>query len=185
MISPNDLKNGMTIMWRGHIHQIVEFQHVKPGKGHAFVRTRLKNLKTGQVIDNIFKAKENVEQAIVERHIVQYLYRDTNNLVFMDTSTYEQMEVPISQTEHLLPYLKENEEVTAVMHEGKVIDITLPFTVELKVVSAPPGVKGDTATGGTKPVEVETGTTIQAPLFINEGDVIKVDTRSGEYLTRA
>jgi len=185
MVSTNDLKNGMTIIWNGQIHQIVEFQHVKPGKGHAFVRTKLKNLKTGQVIENIFKAKEDVEQAIIERRIVQYLYRDANNLVFMDNNTYEQIEVPISQTEHLLPYLKENEEVTAVMHEGEVIDVALPFTVELKVVSAPPGVKGDTAAGGTKPVKVETGATIQAPLFINEGDVIKVDTRTGEYLTSA
>ena len=185
MVSTNEFKNGMTIIWNGRIHQIVEFQHVKPGKGHAFVRTRLKNVRTGQVVENIFKAKEDVEQAIIERHIVQYLYRDTTNLVFMDTNTYEQIEVPISSAENLLPYLKENEEVTAVMYEGEVIDVALPYTVELKVVSAPPGVKGDTATGGTKPVEVETGATVQAPLFINEGDVIKVDTRTGEYLTRA
>lgn len=185
MISPNELKIGMTIMWNGAIHQIVNFQHVKPGKGHAFVRTRLKNLKTGQVIENIFKAKESIEQAIVERHIVQYLYKDTNNMVFMDNNTYDQIEVPISSVEHLLPYLKENEEVTAVMYEGKVIDVTLPFTVELEVVSAPPGVRGDTAQGGSKPVEVETGATVTVPLFINEGDVIKVDTRTGEYLTRA
>jgi elongation factor P len=185
MVSTNEFKNGMTIIWNGQIHQIVEFQHVKPGKGHAFVRTRLKNLRTGQVIENIFKAKEDVEQAIVERHIVQYLYRDPSKLVFMDTNTYEQMEVPISAVEHLLPYLKENQEVTAVMCEGEVIDVALPYTVELTVVHAPPGVRGDTATGGTKSVEVETGATIQVPLFINEGDVIKVDTRTGEYLTRA
>jgi len=185
MVSTNDFKNGMTIMWNGQIHQIVEFQHVKPGKGGAFVRTRLKNFKTGQVIEHIFKAKEDVEQAVIERHIVQYLYRDANNLVFMDTNTYEQIELPLSAAEHLLPYLKENEEVTAVMHEGEVIDVALPFTVELKVVSAPPGVKGDTATGGTKPVQVETGATVMVPLFISEGDMIKVDTRTGEYLTRA
>lgn len=185
MISPNELKTGMTILWNGAIQQIVDFQHVKPGKGNAFVRTRLKNLKTGQVIENIFKAKESIEQAIVERHIVQYLYKDASNMVFMDNNTYDQIEVPISSAEHLLPYLKENQEVTAVMYEGKVIDVTLPFTVELKVVSAPPGVRGDTAQGGSKPVEVETGATVTVPLFINEGDVIKIDTRTGEYLTRA
>ena len=150
MVSPNDLKNGMTIIFNGHIHQVVEFQHVKPGKGHAFVRTRLKNLKTGQVIDNIFKAKEEVEQAIIERHVMEYLYKDADNLILMDTSNYEQMEVPISLAEDLLPYLKENEEVTVVMYEEKAIDIVLPFSVELKAVFAPPGVKGDTATGGTK-----------------------------------
>jgi len=185
MVSTNEFKNGMTIIHNGQIHQIVEFQHVKPGKGHAFVRTRLKNLRTGQVIENIFKAKEEIEQAIIERHVVQYLYRDPNSLVFMDNTTYEQLEVPVKQAESILPYLKENEEVTVVMYEGEVIDVVLPYTVELKVVSAPPGVKGDTATGATKPVQVETGATITVPLFISEGDVIKVDTRTGEYLTRA
>ncbi|HUS57437.1 MAG TPA: elongation factor P [Planctomycetota bacterium] len=185
MISTNDIKNGMTIIFNGQVHQVVEFQHVKPGKGHAFVRTRLKNLRTGQVLENIFKAKDEVEQAIIERHIAQFLYRTPENLVFMDTNTYEQFEVPVSKWQQLLPYLKENEEVTTVVYETDVIDIVLPFTVVLKVVQAMPGVRGDTATGANKPVQVETGATIQVPLFINEGDVIKVDTRTGEYLTRA
>jgi len=185
MVSTNEFKNGMTIMWNGAIHQIVEFQHVKPGKGGAFVRTRLKNFRTGQVVEHIFKSKEVVDQAMIERHVMQYLYRDPTSLVLMDTSTYEQMELPVKGFEHLLPYLKENEEVTAVMYEGEVIDVTLPYTVELKVTTAPPGVRGDTATGGSKPVQVETGATINVPLFISEGDVIKVDTRTGEYLTRA
>jgi len=185
MISTNDIKNGMTIIFNGQVHQVIEFQHVKPGKGHAFVRTRLKNLKTGQVLENSFKAKDEVEQALIERHISQYLYRSPDNLVFMDANSYEQFEVPIGKWQHLLPYLKENVEVTTVAYEGEVIDIVLPFTVELKVVQAMPGVRGDTATGATKPVQLETGATIQVPLFINEGDVIKVDTRTGEYLTRA
>ena len=185
MISTNDIKNGMTIIFNGQVHQVVEFQHVKPGKGHAFVRTRLKNLRTGQVLENSFKAKDEVEQALIERHIAQYLYRSPDNLVFMDTNTFEQFEVAISKWQHLLPYLKENVEVTTVVYESDVMDIVLPFTVELKVVQAMPGVRGDTATGATKPVQLETGATLQVPLFINEGDVIKVDTRTGEYLTRA
>ena len=185
MISSNDFKNGMTIIFNGQVCHIVEFQHVKPGKGHAFVRTRLRNLRTGQVLEQIFKAKEEVEQAIIERHIAQFLYRSPANLVFMDTNTYEQFEVPIEKWKSLQPYLKENEEVTVTFYESEVIDITLPFTVELKVVQAMPGVRGDTATGATKPVQVETGATILVPLFINEGEVIKVDTRTGQYLTRA
>jgi elongation factor P len=122
---------------------------------------------------------------MVERRLLQYLYKDNIHLVFMDMNTFEQLEVPLEDFEHLLPYLKENEEVTVVLHEGRVIDVVLPYTVELTVLSAMPGAKGDTATGATKPVEVETGATIQVPLFVNEGDVIKVDTRTGEYLTRA
>jgi len=185
MASPNDIKNGMTIIFNGQVHQVVEFQHVKPGKGAAFVRTRLKNLRTGQVLDQIFKARDEVELAMIERHVAQFLYKTPTSLVFMDTNTYEQVEVALEPHKHLLAYMKENEEVTTTVYEGEVIDIALPFTAELRVTHAAPGVKGDTATGATKSVTVETGATIQVPLFINEGDVIKVDTRTGNYLTRA
>jgi len=185
MVSTNDFKNGMTIIFNGQVHQIVEFQHVKPGKGHAFVRTRLRNLRTGQMMENIFKSKEEVEQAIIERRIVQYLYRDGDNLVFMDVNSFEQIEVPAKKCEGLMAYLKPNGEATATMYDGEVIDATLPFTVELKVTEAAPGAKGDTATGATKVVQVETGAMVTVPLFINTGDVIKIDTRTGDYLTRA
>ena len=185
MVSPNDIKNGMTIMFNGSVHQVIDFQHVKPGKGASFVRTRLRNLKTGQVLEQLFKARDEVELATIERHVLQFLYKTPTALVFMDTNNYEQLEVPLEPYKHLMAYLRENEEVTVTIFEGTVIDITLPFTVELKVVAAMPGVRGDTATGATKPVEVETGAMILVPLFINEGDVIKVDTRTGQYLTRA
>ena len=184
MISSNDLKNGMTILVDGVIHQIIEFQHFKPGKGHAFVRTKLKNLRTGSIIDKTFRAKEPIEQAIVERGTLEYLYRDSSGFHFMDPDSYDQITVSAALVEPLVKFMKENQQVNVTIYDGEVIEVELPATVELEVTEAPPGVKGDTASGATKPVTLETGAVIQAPLFIEAGQMIKVDTRSGEYLTR-
>ena len=185
MITTNELKNGMTILVDSVVHQIIEFQHIKPGKGHAFVRTKLRNLRTGAVIDHNFRAKEPVEQAIVDRRPLEYLYRDRAAYHFMDPATYDQITVAGLLVEPVSKFLKENEQVNVTIYDGEVIEVSLPAIVELKVTDAPPGVKGDTASGGTKPVTLETGAVIQAPLFIEAGQAVKVDTRTGEYLTRA
>ena len=184
MISSNDLKNGMTIIVNDVVHQIIWFHHRKPGKGPAFVKTKLRNLRTGAIAEHTFRAKEPIEQAIVERRQLEYLYRDASGYIFMDPETYDQMPLPEKVIEPLAKFLKENEKISVTMYEGEVIEATLPTTVELKVTEAPPGYKGDTATGGTKPVTLETGAVINAPLFVEEGQIIRVDTRSGEYVTR-
>jgi len=184
MISSNDLKNGMTIIVNGTVHQILWFHHRKPGKGPAFVKTKLRNLRTGAIIEHTFRAKEPVEQAIVERRQLEYLYRDGSGYVFMDPETYEQMPISAKLIEPLAKFLKENEQMGVTMYDGDVIEAALPPTVELKVAEAPPGNKGDTATGGTKPVTLETGAVINVPLFVEEGQMIRVDTRTGEYVTR-
>ncbi|MBX5437384.1 MAG: elongation factor P [Alicyclobacillaceae bacterium] len=185
MISSNDFRPGTTIEYDGEIYRVIEFLHVKPGKGAAFVRTKLKNVKTGAVKEQTFRAGEKVPRARVETREMQYLYNDGELYTFMDTETFEQIQIPKAQLEYELNFLKENMNCYVVMYEGSAIGVELPNTVELTVVSTEPGIRGDTATGGSKPATVETGYTLQVPLFINEGDRLIIDTRSGEYVSRA
>lgn len=184
-ISTNDLKNGMVLDLSEGLMSVVEFQHVKPGKGGAFVRTKLKNFRTGAVIDKTFRADEKVEQAIIDRRGMQYLYREADALVFMDTETYEQLRVDVDAVESAVPYLKEGDSAVLALHDGVVEGIDLPAAVELKVTETEPGMQGDRVSGARKPATLETGHVVQVPLFVEPGDVLKVDTRSGEYLTRA
>ncbi|NLW09510.1 MAG: elongation factor P [Firmicutes bacterium] len=185
MISVNDFRTGLTIELDGELYTVVDFLHVKPGKGSAFVRSKLKNIRTGYVIEKTFNAGEKVSLARIETREMQYLYKSDADYVFMDMETYEQ----VSLNEELLgdgiKYLKENMEVMVQFYEGNPIGVTLPNTVELEVVETAPGFKGDTAAGGTKPAKLETGVTVNVPFFINEGDIIQVDTRTGEYLRRS
>jgi len=185
VIGGSDLKNGMTILYDGDVYRVEYFQHVKPGKGSAFTRTKLKNLETGAVIENTFKSKDNIETALVERKEMEYLYRDSSNYHFMNPETYDQVSFPAGRCEHIAPYLKENMRVTVTMYQDRVLDISVPNFVKLRVAKTDPGIKGDTAAGGSKPAELETGGVVNVPLFINEGDVIQIDTRTGEYLGRA
>jgi elongation factor P len=185
MISTNEFKNGMTIYVDGVLYQIVDFQHVKPGKGGAFVRTKLKNFKTGAVVDRTFRAGEKFDQAVVNRRSMQYLYNDGSEYMFMDTETYEQIGLPAAFLSSETNFLKENMNVLIAMHEGQAIAIELPITVELEVTETDPGLKGDTASGAVKPATLETGALVQVPLFIKIGDIVKVDTRTGDYITRA
>lgn len=184
MISSNDFRPGVNIEVDGELWQVVEFQHVKPGKGSAFVRTKLKNLKTGAVQERTFRAGEKVPRAAVETREMQYLYNDGEYYTFMDTNNYEQIQIPASQLEYERKFLKENTTVYVVMYDGNPIGVDLPNFVELEVVETDPGLRGDTATGGSKPATVETGYTVQVPFFINRGDRIRIDTRTGEYLER-
>ncbi len=185
MISTNQFKNGMTIEIDGALYAIINFQHVKPGKGGAFVRTKLKNVKTGAVVDKTFRAGEKVEQARLESKKMQFLYNDQEMYHFMDLQNYDQIVLSKEQLAEALLYLKENIEVVVSMYEEKPIGVELPIFVELEVKETEPGVKGDTVSGGNKPATLETGAIVQVPLFINIGDVIKVDTRTGGYITRA
>ncbi|GIM44568.1 elongation factor P [Collibacillus ludicampi] len=185
MISSNDFRPGVTIEYDGEIWRVVEFLHVKPGKGAAFVRTKLKNVKTGVVKEMTFRAGEKVPRARVETREMQYLYNDGEMYTFMDTETFEQINVPKAQLEYELQFLKENMNCFVVMYEGAAIGVELPNTVELEVVETDPGIRGDTATGGSKPATLETGYVVQVPLFINVGDRLIIDTRSGEYVSRA
>jgi elongation factor P len=185
MASTADFRNGMTLNMEGALWTIVYFQHVKPGKGGAFVRTKLKNVLTGQVVEKTFRAGEKVTDVRLERRPVQFSYSDGDFYHFMDQQTFEI--VPLSGDvigDDQLQYLKENMECEGLVHDGKVISVDLPAFVELRVVETEPGVRGDTAQGGTKPAKLETGAVIQVPLFINEGDVLKVDRREDKYLTR-
>lgn len=184
LISTNDLRTGVTVEIDGDVYMIVDFQHVKPGKGAAFVRTKIKNVKTGQVFERTFRAGEKLNRAIIERKTMQYLYSEGDVFYFMDTQTYEQIPLNQDQIGDSINYLKENLEVMVMFYEGISIGIELPTFVELKVTQTEPGFKGDTATGGSKPATLETGVTVQVPLFINIDDVIRVDTRTGEYLSR-
>jgi len=174
----------MCLDLEGTLFIIVEFQHVKPGKGHAFVRTKLKNLKTGAVIDRTFRAGEKVESARLDRIKMQYLYEDHNGYVFMNTDTYEQITLPEDLLDEAIKYVRENMEVEVLFYHKDVLGVEPPTFVELEVVQTDPGVRGDTATGGNKPATLETGAIVQVPLFVQIGDVVKVDTRSGEYITR-
>jgi elongation factor P len=183
-VSTNDLKRGMTLDLDGTLFQVVEFQHVKPGKGGAFVRTKLRNLRTGAVIERTFNAGVNVGLAIVERKEMQFLYRDGNDFVFMDTGTYDQHPVPAAIVGDAASYLTEGSTAIVAMHGGNAIGVELPASVVLRVTKADPGVKGDRVSGALKAATLQTGLVVQVPLFVEEGDLVKVDTRSGEYLTR-
>jgi len=179
-----DFKNGMVVDQDGALMRIVEFQHVKPGKGAAFVRTKLKNVETGQVVDKTFRAGEKVEEAVLEHHKMQYLYKDGDNYVLMDTDNYEQVIVPLEVIGDAADFLVENQELSVFLRKGKAITVELPAAVLLKVEKAEPWLKGDTTSGATKPVTLETGLVVQVPLFVEEGDTLKIDTRSGKYIER-
>ncbi|GEN32834.1 MULTISPECIES: elongation factor P [Aneurinibacillus] len=185
MISVNDLRPGITIEYDGAIYSVIEFQHVKPGKGAAFVRTKLRNLRNGSIKETTFRAGEKVAKARIETKEMQYLYASGDEHVFMDTQTYDQISLPTSQLEHELKFLLENMNVNIVMFEGEILGVQVPNTVELTVVETEPGIKGDTASGGTKPAKMETGLVVQVPFFINEGDKLIIDTRSEQYVSRA
>ncbi len=184
MISTNQFKNGMTIIIDGALYDIVDFQHVKPGKGGAFVRTKLKKLDTGGVIDKTFRAGEKFKVAHLDHKKLQYLYSDGTDLHFMDNASYEQLQLSKDQVGDAVNYITEGMEIDASFHESKLLSITAPITVELKVIESEPGIKGDTATGATKPVKLETGLQVNVPLFINQDDTLKIDTRTGQYIER-
>ena len=185
MISAGDFKNGITLEIDGNVCQIVEFQHVKPGKGAAFVRTKYKNIITGAVLEKSFRPTEKFPQARIERADMQYLYFDGEMYNFMDNETFEQIALSVDAVGDALKFVKENESVKVCSHNGNVFAIEPPLFVELEITETEPGFKGDTAQGATKPATVETGATVNVPLFVNQGDVIKIDTRTGEYLSRA
>ena len=184
MISAGEFRNGVTIEYEGNIYQIIEFQHVKPGKGAAFVRTKLRNIKSGGVVEKTFRPTEKCPQAHIERKDMQYLYSDGDLFHFMDVETYDQIALNAEAIGDALKFVKENEMVKTVAHAGQIFTVEPPLFVELLITECEPGVKGDTATGATKPCTVETGATVYVPLFVNEGDTIKIDTRTGEYLSR-
>lgn len=184
MISTNDFRTGLTIDLDGEAYQVIDFQHVKPGKGSPFVRSKLKNLRTGAVIEKTFNAGEKIPRAHVERREVQYLYTDGGTYYFMDMENYDQVPLTSEQLGEATNFLKENMTLHIVMYQGRSIGVDLPNYVELKVVDTTPGIRGDTATGGTKPATLETGYVVQVPLFVNVGDVLQIDTRTGLYLKR-
>lgn len=183
-VSTNDLKNGMTLNLDGQLWIVLGFQHHKPGKGQAVVRTKLRNAKTGAVQDRTFKADEKVGLAIVERREMQYLYREADHLVLMDNESYEQLHVPVDVVGDAINYLVEGSTAVVPMHEGLAIGVEVATAVALTVTATEPGVKGDRVSGAMKPATVETGISVQVPLFVEEGDRVRVDTRTGEYLTR-
>ncbi|TCL60054.1 elongation factor P [Kineothrix alysoides] len=185
MISAGDFRNGITIELDNNIYQIIEFQHVKPGKGAAFVRTKLKNVKNGGVIEKTFRPTEKCPQARIDRKDMQYLYSDGDLFHFMDVESYEQIGLDEASVGDSLKFVKENVMVKVCSHNGNVFAIEPPLFVELEITDTEPGFKGDTATGATKPAVVETGATVYVPLFVDQNDVIKIDTRTGEYLSRA
>ena len=185
MISVNDFKTGLTVEVDGDIFTVLDFQHVKPGKGAAFVRSKLKNLRNGNTVERTFRAGETIGRAIIENRAVQYLYASAQEHVFMDNETYDQFTLDAKQLEWELNFLKENMDVKIVSYQGEILGINLPTSVELKVVETEPGIKGNTAQGATKFAKVETGLNVQVPLFINEDDVLLIDTREGKYISRA
>lgn len=185
MVSAGEFRNGVTIEYEGDIYVIIEFQHVKPGKGAAFVRTKLKNLKTGSTTEKTFRPQEKMPRAHIERKDMQYLYNDGELYHFMDTETFEQIAVNAEDIGDTLAFVKENEMVKILSHNNVIFGIEPPMFVELEITDTEPGFKGDTATGATKPAVVETGATINVPLFLSIGDVVKIDTRTNEYLGRA
>jgi elongation factor P len=181
----NDLKNGMTLNLDGQLWSVVDFQHVKPGKGGAFVRTKLKNVLSGKVVDRTFNAGVKVDVATVDRREMQYLYREAGDFVFMDTQDYDQPRIPAATVGNAANYLLEDQTAVVAFNDGNPLYVELPAAVELAVKQTDPGIQGDRSTGGTKPATLETGVQIQVPLFITTGEKIKVDTRTGEYLGRA
>ena len=185
MATTNDLKNGMTLSIDGQLWNVVDFQHVKPGKGGAFVRTRLKSVLTGKVVDRTFNAGVKVDVASVDRREMQYLYREGDDFVFMDTQDYDQPRIPADTVGDAASYLLEEQMVTVAFNDGVPLYVEMPAAVELTVSQTDPGLQGDRSTGGTKPATLETGALIQVPLFITTGEKIRVDTRTGDYLGRA
>ncbi|MDJ0715881.1 MAG: elongation factor P [Prochloraceae cyanobacterium] len=184
MISSNDFRTGVTIELDGSVWRVVEFLHVKPGKGSAFVRTKLKNVQSGSVVERTFRAGETVPQATLEKRAMQHTYKDGEQFVFMDMETFEEIRLNENQIGNRVKYLKEEMEVNVISWDTQVLEVELPNTVVLEVIQADPGVKGDTATGGSKPAIVETGAQIMVPLFISVGEKIKIDTRNDTYLGR-
>ena len=184
MISTADFRNGMTIIISNNLMELVEFQHVKPGKGGAFVRTKLKNVLTGRVLEKTFRSGEKMEEARLEEHRYQYLYTDGDLFHFMNQEDYEQLAVSSEIVGEKKDWLKENDVVGLLFHGSDILSLSLPNTVELKITQSDPGVQGDRSSGGTKPATLETGVTVNVPLFVNESDTIKVDTRTGEYMER-
>ena len=183
-ITTNDLKNGITLELDNGLFQVVEFQHVKPGKGGAFVRTKLRNLRTGNVFDKTFNAGIRVEQAILDKKDMQFLYRDGDDYIFMDTDSYDQMPVSPAALGDAADYLIESMVAIIAIHNAEIVSVEIPAAVELTIANTEPGIQGDRVSGARKPAELETGKVIQVPLFVNIGDKVKVDTRSGEYITR-
>jgi elongation factor P len=184
MATTNDLKNGLVLNLDGNLWQVVEFQHVKPGKGGAFVRTKLKNVLSGKVVDRTFNAGVKVETATVDRREMQYLYRDGDDFVFMDGDTYDQVTIPAATVGDSANFLLEGQQAIVATHEGSPLSIDLPAAVTLEITYTEPGLQGDRSTGGTKPATLETGFVIQVPLFVEQGSKVKVDTRTGDYLGR-
>ncbi|CAM3587494.1 elongation factor P [Marinicrinis lubricantis] len=185
MISVNDFKTGLTIEVEGDIFTVQDFQHVKPGKGAAFVRAKIKNLRNGNIVERTFRAGEMVGRAHIENKEMQYLYASGNEHVFMDLETYDQITLDSNQLEWELKFLKDNMNVNIQSYQGEILGVSLPNSVELKVTETEPGIKGNTATGATKNAVLETGHTVQVPLFINEGDVLLINTSDGKYVSRA
>jgi len=183
-ITTNDLKTGITLELDNGLFQVVEFQHVKPGKGGAFVRTKLRNVRSGSTLERTFNAGIRVEQAIVDRQDMQFLYKDGHDYVFMNTSTYDQLTVPRASLGAAAEYLVEQAVAQIATYQGEIIGVEIPASVELAVTQTEPGVQGDRVSGARKPAELETGKTVQVPLFVEIGDRVKVDTRSGDYITR-
>ena len=184
MVNVNDIKNGMTIEVDGNIFTILEFQHVKPGKGAAFVKMKLKNLRTGSIVEQTFNSSTKVGKAMIEKKNMQYLYSDGDNYVFMDMNDYSQIELPQSQIEEESKYLTENSEVDILYYGSEMLGVNLPEKVELEVVRTEPGIKGNTATTATKEAELSTGLVVRVPLFIDEGEIVIVSTKDGKYVSR-
>ena len=185
MATTNDLKNGMTLDLDGQLWTVVEFQHVKPGKGPAFVRTKMRQVLTGKVVEKTFNAGVKVEVAVVEKRDMQFLYKDGEDFVFMDTSTYDQLTISAATVGEAANFMLENAEAIVAMHEGNPLFVELPASVALEITYTEPGIQGDRSSGGTKPATLETGIDIQVPLFIKQGEKVLVDTRDGSYLGRA
>ncbi|GGA68171.1 elongation factor P [Ornithinibacillus halotolerans] len=184
MISVNDFKTGLTIEIDNDLYQVVDFQHVKPGKGAAFVRSKLRNLRNGNIQEKTFRAGEKVGKAHIEHKKMQYLYASGDSHAFMDTASYEQIELTSTQIEYELKFIKENMEVQMIQYQGEILGIDLPNNVTLEVVETEPGIKGDTASGGSKPATLETGLVVQVPFFVNVGDKLVINTSDGKYVSR-
>jgi elongation factor P len=183
-ITTNDLKNGITLQLDNGLFSVIEFQHVKPGKGGAFVRTKLRNLRSGAVLERTFNAGIRVEQAILDKRDMQFLYRDGDDYVFMDTESYDQMTVAPAALGDAADYLIENAVAVLALFDGEIVSVEIPASVELTITETEPGVQGDRVSGARKPATLETGKVVQVPLFVNTGDRVKVDTRTGDYITR-
>jgi elongation factor P len=185
MIDVNELRKGVTFTMDGELYKVIEYQHYKPGRGKAVIRTKLRNLRTGTTLDKTFTSGDRVQDIRLDHQTVQYLYKDDRFYYFMDVETFEQFPLPDAVLEDAEPYLIENMQIELSSYEGEPLDVELPITVDLEVTEAPPGFAGDTAQGATKDVTLQTGLRIQVPLFIEQGDVLRIDTRDGRYITRA